>query len=65
LGKDPSNTEDINKIFRAFHSLKGNARMLGFDRLCPFGKPAYHEGKIVGKVLWGSRYWMWLNKGER
>jgi two-component system chemotaxis response regulator CheY len=33
LGKDPSNTEDINKIFRAFHSLKGNARMLGFDRL--------------------------------
>jgi len=32
--------ESINNIFRAFHSMKGNARMLGFDRLGAFGHKA-------------------------
>ena len=32
---------------------------------CPFGKPAYHEGTIAGKVRWGSWCWISLNKRER
>ncbi len=31
----------------------------------PFGKPAYHEGTIAGKVRWGSWCWISLNKRER
>ena len=32
--------EIINRVFRAFHSIKGSARMLGFDRLGEFGHKA-------------------------
>jgi two-component system chemotaxis response regulator CheY len=32
--------ETINRVFRAFHSIKGGARMLGFDRLGEFGHKA-------------------------
>ncbi|GEM_PF-5196009 len=35
------------------------------DKSCPFGKPAYHEGTIAGKVRWGSWCWISLNKRER
>ncbi len=35
------------------------------DILSPFGKPAYHEGTIAGKVRWGSWCWISLNKRER
>ena len=32
--------ETVNRVFRAFHSIKGGARMLGFDRLGEFGHKA-------------------------
>ena len=35
-----TDSESINNIFRAFHSMKGNSRMLGFDRLGAFGHKA-------------------------
>jgi len=35
-----TNCESINNIFRAFHSMKGNSRMLGFERLGAFGHKA-------------------------
>ncbi len=35
-----------------------------YDYSCPFGKPAYHEGTIAGKVRWGSWCWISLNKRE-
>jgi two-component system chemotaxis response regulator CheY len=35
-----TDSESINNIFRAFHSMKGNSRMLGFERLGAFGHKA-------------------------
>lgn len=35
-----TDAESINNIFRAFHSIKGNSRMLGFERLGAFGHKA-------------------------
>lgn len=33
LSKDPVNKDEVTKAFRNFHSLKGNAGMLGFDKI--------------------------------
>lgn len=39
--------ETINRVFRAFHSIKGGALMLGFDRLGEFGHKAENVLSLV------------------
>lgn len=39
--------ETVNRVFRAFHSVKGNARMLGFDRL---GELAHKAENLLSLV---------------
>lgn len=50
LEKNP-NIEDINKIFRAFHSMKGNAGMLGFERL---GRLAHTAENMLSLIRKGT-----------
>ena len=41
--------ESINRIFRAFHSMKGNARMFGYDRLGNFAHKAEDVLSLIRK----------------
>jgi two-component system chemotaxis sensor kinase CheA len=36
LEKDESNQELVNRLFRAFHTIKGSGAMFGFDEVASF-----------------------------
>jgi len=48
LMKKPD-AESINRIFRAFHSMKGNSRMFGYDRLGNFAHKAEDVLSLIRK----------------
>src|SRR5438270_10009001 len=47
LEKNPDNTDLLNEIFRAAHSMKGSAGFLGFTRLV---EVAHHAESIMNKM---------------
>src|SRR5438105_7674796 len=47
LEKNPDNTDLLNEIFRAAHSMKGSAGFLGFTRLV---EVAHHAESILNKM---------------
>ena len=47
LEKNPDNTDLLNEIFRAAHSMKGSAGFLGFTRLV---QVAHHAESILNKM---------------
>lgn len=47
LEKDSEDMENINKTFRAFHTLKGNAATMGFKK---FSELAHHLEDVLDKV---------------
>lgn len=49
---DPANREHIDAIFRAVHTVKGSARLLGFEAV---GKLAHTMEHILGNVREGRR----------
>jgi chemotaxis protein histidine kinase CheA len=46
-----ANADDINRLFRALHSLKGNCQMVG---LTPFTEPLHRIEDIVAKIRSGD-----------
>lgn len=48
--EEARDVETINRVYRAFHSLKGNALMLGFDRLGAFA----HRAEDVLSLIRGG-----------
>ncbi len=51
LEKEPQNMDNINKIFRAFHTLKGNAATMGFTK---FSELAHDLEDVLDKVRSGE-----------
>ncbi len=47
LEKDPSNDETINKLFRAFHTLKGNAATMGYIK---FSELSHSLEDVLSKI---------------
>jgi len=47
LEKDPSDEENINKLFRAFHTLKGNAATMGYKK---FSELAHSLEDVLSKI---------------
>jgi two-component system chemotaxis sensor kinase CheA len=50
LGQQPADSEAINRMFRAFHTLKGSGSMFGFDALAAF---THHVETALEKVREG------------
>lgn len=44
---DPENLEDVNTVFRAFHTIKGTSAFLGFKRL---GELAHHAETLLSRI---------------
>jgi len=51
LGQQPADREAINRMFRAFHTLKGSGAMFGFDALAAF---THHVETALDKVREGT-----------
>jgi two-component system chemotaxis sensor kinase CheA len=53
LDMDPANPdpEDINRLFRAFHTIKGSGAMFGFDAVAAF---THHVETVLDQVREGS-----------
>jgi len=51
LGQQPADSEAINRMFRAFHTLKGSGSMFGFDALAAF---THHIETALEKVREGT-----------
>ena len=47
LESDPENLEDVNTVFRAFHTIKGTSAFLGFKRL---GELAHHAETLLSRI---------------
>ncbi|MCB9362655.1 chemotaxis protein CheA [Candidatus Woesearchaeota archaeon] len=51
LEKEPDNTDYINQVFRACHTLKGNAAMMGYNT---FSKLSHSMENVLAKMRDGS-----------
>jgi chemotaxis protein histidine kinase CheA len=56
LGKDPTDTELLNRLFRNFHTIKGSGAMFGFSQVSDFTHSVETAIDLVrqGKVLFSE-----------
>jgi two-component system chemotaxis sensor kinase CheA len=54
LGDRPDDSETINRLFRAFHTIKGSGAMFGFDAVAGF---THHMETVLDRVRDGRLAW--------
>jgi two-component system, chemotaxis family, sensor kinase CheA len=54
LDTDPADKETVNALFRAFHTVKGSARML---KLMPIAESAHEVENVLGALREGTLVW--------
>ena len=47
LEQDPGDTETLNRVFRAMHTIKGSGAMFGFDKVASF---AHHLETLLDQL---------------
>ena len=54
LGDQPDDSESVNRLFRAFHTIKGSGAMFGFDDMAAF---THHMETALDRVRDGRLSW--------